>query len=94
MPSQIVWHCASRSWRAIGQSSMYPLPPSSSSDWLAAPIASRHARILASGTRMRRSARPSSSVSAFRVAAAHSKVSAAPASSSTSRSTSVSRTSG
>ena len=41
MPSQMVWHCASRSWRAMGQSSMYPLPPKTSSAWLAAQMASR-----------------------------------------------------
>ena len=94
VPSQIVWHCASRSCRAIGQSSMYPLPPNSSSAWLDVPIASRVARILARGTRIRRSMRPSSSSAAVRVAAAHSYVSAMPASSSTRRSTRVSRTSG
>ena len=27
VPSQIVWHCASRNWRATGQFSIYPLPP-------------------------------------------------------------------
>ena len=60
VPSQMVWHCASRSWRAMGQSSMYPLPPRTSRPVDAAHSAMRVQRILASGTRMRRTRRPDS----------------------------------
>ena len=72
VPSQMVWHWASRSWRAMGQSSMYPLPPRTSRPVDAAHSAMRVQRILASGTRMRRTRRPDSASWAPRAAAAHS----------------------